>query len=167
MNHNNSPVVIIIMGVSGSGKSTIGLLLSNTLGIEFYDGDDFHPQENIEKMRAGHPLNDLDRAGWLEAIHDFGVQQIQQQHSCVIACSAVKKSYRGVRRKDIDDQFKIVYLDGDFETIQTGLSKRTSHFMPTALLKSQFETLEPPENAIQVDLRLSPEEIITQIVKAL
>lgn len=163
----NTAVVIIIMGVSGSGKSTIGKLLSEELSIEFYDGDDFHPKENIEKMKAGHPLNDHDRAGWLAAIHDFGHHQIRNQQSCIIACSALKKSYRDLLRKDMQDQLKIVYLEGDFQTIQTRLAQRKSHFMPTALLQSQFETLEPPQNAIRVDLRLSPKEIVKNIVKQL
>lgn|SRR5690606_7723217 len=165
--HIKTPIILIIMGVSGSGKSTIGKLLCETLHMEFYDGDDFHPQENIDKMSAGHPLNDQDRAGWLEAIHAFGLQQLEQQHSCIIACSALKKSYRDVLRKDMEQQLKFIYLEGDFQTIQTRLAKRKSHFMPTALLKSQFDTLEPPKNAIVVDLRLSPKDIIDQIITAL
>jgi|SRR5690606_11219939 len=163
----NTPVILIIMGVSGSGKSTIGKLLSTTLDIEFYDGDDFHPKENIEKMSAGHPLNDHDRAGWLMAIHDFSLEQIQQQQSCIIACSALKQAYRDILFKDLEDHLKFVYLKGDFQTIQTRLAMRKSHFMPTALLKSQFDTLEPPLNAITADLKLSPDEIVAQIVKKL
>ncbi|WP_417360123.1 gluconokinase [Galbibacter sp.] len=167
MIHNNTPVILIIMGVSGSGKSTIGKLLSDALDIEFYDGDDFHPQENIDKMSAGHPLNDQDRAGWLEAIHDFGLQQLEENCSCVIACSALKQSYRDVLCKGMEKELKFIYLEGDYQTIQTRLSKRNSHFMPATLLKSQFDTLEPPKNAITVDLKLNPQQIIDKIIKAL
>lgn len=163
----NTPVILIIMGVSGSGKSTIGKLLSKELDIEFYDGDDFHPQENIEKMSSGQPLNDQDRVGWLAAIHDFGLQQLLQETSCIIACSALKQSYRDVLRKGMENQLKVIYLKGDFQTIQTRLAIRKSHFMPTALLQSQFNTLEPPKNAITVDLKLNPDEIVDQIIKEL
>lgn len=162
-----TPVIFIIMGVSGSGKSTIGKLLSKELDIEFYDGDDFHPQKNIEKMSSGQPLNDQDRVGWLAAIHDFSLQQLHQQTSCIIACSALKQSYRDVLRKGMENQLKIIYLKGDFQTIQTRLAIRKSHFMPTALLQSQFNTLEPPKNAITVDLKLNPDEIVDQIIKEL
>ena len=89
------------MGVSGSGKTTIGELLSEKTGIPFYDGDDFHPEENIKKMKAGHPLNDDDRLGWLEKINEFCIEQIEANTSCIIACSALKGSYRKILRKDI------------------------------------------------------------------
>ncbi|QLE02510.1 gluconokinase [Galbibacter sp. BG1] len=155
---------IIIMGVSGSGKTTIGKLLSERTNIQFRDGDNFHPPENIQKMAAGEPLDDNDRLGWLKTINSYCKQQVEEGKSCIIACSALKSSYRKILRKDIEKNIEFVYLMGDFQLIETRLSGRESHFMPISLLKSQFDTLQPPSHAIVVDIADTPKEIVDEIL---
>ena len=156
--------VIYIMGVSGCGKSTIGKLLSKELKMPFFDGDDFHPLSNIEKMKSGLPLNDEDRHGWLVKLNEVAKEQLQQ-NSCIIVCSALKKTYRDILKKDIENQVKWVYLSGSFNQIFKRLIDRENHFMSSDLLQSQFDTLEEPEEAIKVDVSLSPSEIIKIITK--
>ncbi|WP_417444328.1 gluconokinase [Joostella sp.] len=155
---------IIIMGVSGSGKTTIGKLLSKGINISFFDGDDFHPASNIKKMSAGIPLNDDDRLGWLQKINEFCIQKIKSDTSCIIACSALKSSYRKVLRNDLHENIEFVYLLGDFKLIEERLANRTDHFLPISLLKSQFDTLQPPKEAITVDIGDTPEEIVAEII---
>ncbi|MEO9513521.1 MAG: gluconokinase [Flavobacteriaceae bacterium] len=155
--------IYILMGVSGTGKSTIGNLLSNTLDIPFFDGDDFHPKANIKKMGMGKPLNDKDREGWL-----LRLNKLAQQHKVkgvIIACSALKESYRKILNNKMEGQLRFIYLEGSFELIKSRLDSREEHFMTSSLLKSQFDTLEPPKNAIKVSISLTPEEIIKQIIK--
>ncbi|MCM5663554.1 gluconokinase [Galbibacter mesophilus] len=163
----NKPKAIIIMGVSGSGKTTIGKLLSEKTGITFSDGDDFHPEKNIKKMAAGHALTDKDRLGWLEEINQFCVEKIKSGKSCIVACSALKGSYRKLLRKGIEKNIEFVYLMGSFELIEKRLAHRGAHFMPLSLLKSQFDTLQPPKHAIVVDIADSPEEIVQEIMEQL
>ncbi len=153
------------MGVSGTGKSTIGKLLSERLQIPFFDGDDFHPEANIRKMRAGKPLNDDDRQGWLSKLN-----QLVQQHKttgAVIACSALKESYRKTLKTNMEDKLDFVYLEGTFELIKSRMENRKDHFMPLDLLQSQFDTLEPPSNGIAVDISLQPKQIIQKIIDQL
>ncbi|WP_422860153.1 gluconokinase [Flagellimonas sp. S174] len=157
------PMVFIVMGVSGTGKSTIGKLLSQKLHIPFFDGDDFHPEANIKKMASGNPLNDNDRYDWLIALNQLAKEN--KSNGAVIACSALKSSYRKILRKDMEPSPVFVYLEGTFELIKSRLEKRSSHFMPIDLLKSQFKTLEPPMEAIKVSIALAPEEIIESISK--
>ena len=152
------------MGVSGSGKSTIGKLLSENLKIPFFDGDDFHPQSNIDKMKSGLPLNDKDRQGWLLKLNDVAKAQLQKS-SCVIVCSALKQAYREILKKDIEYHVKWVHLTGAFNLIFKRLNEREHHFMSSDLLQSQFDTLEPPKDAIQVDVSLNPSEIVKNIVE--
>lgn len=147
------------MGVSGVGKSTIGQLLSNELGIPFFDGDDFHPQENITKMSNGIPLNDDDRQGWLETLNKLAKTELQT-NSCIIVCSALKQKYRDILNQDINGKTKWIYLKGSFNQIKERLEMRSGHFMSAQLLKSQFETLEAPKNTIDIDISLTPSEII-------
>ncbi|MDG3582336.1 gluconokinase [Galbibacter pacificus] len=161
------PIAIIIMGVSGSGKTTIGELLSSKTNIPFADGDSFHPQKNIDKMVAGHPLNDQDRLGWLQEINKFCTKNIKQGKSCIVACSALKQSYRAILQNGIKEQMVFVYLLGTFELIQERLGKRKSHFMPASLLKSQFEALQPPKDAITMDIDNTPTAIVEKIVEQL
>jgi gluconokinase len=154
------------MGVSGSGKSTIAGNLAARLGWTFEDGDKFHPASNVAKMSAGHPLTDEDRWPWLQAIADEIDRISEAGGHVVIACSALKRAYRNVLvhgRSDV----RMVYLDGTRELIAARLAARKDHFMPPALLDSQFKTLEPPgadENPITVSIDASVEAIIDAIV---
>lgn len=150
------------MGVSGCGKSTIGKLLANDLNIPFFDGDDFHSKNNIAKMSNGQPLNDDDRQGWLEALNSFVKKQLTK-NNCIIACSALKQKYRSTLSLGFEHYTNWVYLHGNFEKIYRRLSKRTNHFMSLELLKSQFDTLEEPKNALKIDASLTPKQIIETI----
>lgn len=161
----NSPLIIYVMGVSGSGKSTIGKLLADALEYPFFDGDDFHPQANINKMAEGHPLNDSDRKGWLESLNTLA--NTHKNKGAVIVCSALKESYRDLLTKSLFNLYRFVYLKGSMEEISNRLAKREGHFMPKELLQSQFDTLEPPQNSIDVPIQLSPKEIIAVVLKSL
>ena len=154
---------IYIMGVSGSGKTTIGKILSYKTGYPFYDADDFHSPENKAKMNAGFPLTDVDRWPWLDSINNFVVEVIKK-HPVILGCSAVKKCYRERLSKSIEDSCQWIFLEGDFNTILSRLNKRTGHFMPASLLQSQFDALEIPQNATRIDIRNSPEEIAETIL---
>ena len=150
------------MGVSGCGKSTIGKLLSQDLKIPFFDGDDYHSENNIKKMSKELPLNDNDRQGWLESLNELAKKKLINS-SCIIACSALKESYRKILSFDIEGQTKWVHLSGSFESIYNRVNARKDHFMPSKLLQSQFDILEEPEHALKVDINLTPEEIIKVI----
>ena len=150
------------MGVSGSGKSTIGKLLSQELNVPFFDGDDFHPKENIQKMFNGQPLNDNDRQSWLEVLNGLAIKELKKSN-CVIVCSALKQKYREILSQNIETQSKWIYLSGSFDLISKRLNNRENHFMPSDLLKSQFDILEEPKDALQVDISLSNNEIIKTI----
>lgn len=148
------------MGVSGSGKTTVGEKLAESLGWEFRDADDFHPQENIEKMQNGIALNDTDRIPWLQKMQDVIKQGLSENTDIVITCSALKESYRQMLLID-GESVKLVYLKGSFELIHKRLTERLNHFMSEKLLKSQFDILEEPLDAITVDI-LEPLEVIVQ-----
>ena len=154
------------MGVSGCGKSTIGKLLAQELDIPFFDGDDFHPESNIQKMSSGQALNDADRQGWLETLNDLAKQQLAK-NSCVIVCSALKQKYRDTLSLNINAETNWVYLSGSFNQIFDRLNSREGHFMPSELLISQFETLEEPKDALKIDITLTPENIIKTIKSGL
>jgi len=161
MTSKGENTIIYVMGVSGSGKSTIGQGLADALGLPFADGDDFHPPANVRKMKLGHPLNDEDRLGWLAAIAAFAKKQ-QAAKGAVIACSALKQKYREQLAQGISS-VQWVYLEGDFELIRQRMQQRSNHFMPTALLQSQFDTLEAPVGAITVAISQPPEQIIADL----
>ncbi len=154
------------MGVSGCGKSTIGKLLAQELDIPFFDGDDFHPESNIQKMSNGQALNDEARQGWLETLNDLAKQQLAK-NSCVIVCSALKQKYRDILSFDIKAETNWVYLSGSFNQIFDRLNSREGHFMPSELLISQFETLEEPKDALKIDIAFTPEIIIKTIKNGL
>ena len=158
-------MIIIVMGVSGSGKTTVGQLLAGRLGCGFSDADDFHPVANVEKMRAGVPLTDDDRAPWLAALRRAidGWQATGESH--VVACSALREAYRGVLSPGGDVVF--VHLKGSPEVIAARLATRRGHYMNPNLLASQFATLEEPEGAIAVDIVLPPDVIVDEIAARL
>jgi carbohydrate kinase (thermoresistant glucokinase family) len=151
--------LIFIMGVSGSGKSTIGSRLSMRTGIPFFDGDDFHSSTNREKMHAGHPLDDEDRKDWLDAINKLAVKQVHS-NGVIIACSALKEKYRQQLVQKIDATVHWVCLTGNYELVWQRIQNRKDHFMPASLLQSQFEILEIPAGAITPDITKSPDEIV-------
>lgn len=145
----------MIMGVSGSGKSTVGELLASQTGWPFHDGDDYHPPANVRKMSDGIPLNDEDREGWLRSLADL----IEQSDSpLVIACSALKESYRELLK-----EAQFVFLDGPPGLVEERLRNRGGHFMPAALLESQFATLERPDDVLTLDIARSPEHLVSEI----
>ncbi len=155
----------VIMGVSGCGKSSIGAALANKLCIPFFDGDDYHPAENVAKMQNGIPLTDADRQSWLETLNRL----IVKENELVVACSALKPEYRNTLRKNCPD-LCFIYLKGDFDTIWQRYKKRQGHyFQGTAMLESQFNTLVEPEEteAMHIDINDAPEHIITQIMQQL
>ncbi|NOR79608.1 MAG: AAA family ATPase [Methyloprofundus sp.] len=155
-------MVIIIMGVSGSGKTTVGQQLAADLDWIFSDGDDFHIEENIAKMRNGIPLTDEDRSGWLETLSQYIKKYIISEHNAVIACSALKQQYR--RKLQLDPKrVKFVYLKGSEALIKKRLQSRSGHFMQAELLESQFSALEEPEQALFVDITHPPKQISATI----
>jgi gluconokinase len=159
-------MVILIMGVSGSGKTTIGEMLAQKIQWQFKDGDDFHPQTNIDKMRRGEALTDEDRRPWLELLRQEIDRAFQANVNLILACSALKSTYRQIL-DDGTDRIKFVYLKGSIELIQQRLKKRQGHFMNPDLLKSQFKDLEEPDHAIAIDISQSPAESVNQIKNCL
>ncbi|ACB74118.1 carbohydrate kinase, thermoresistant glucokinase family [Opitutus terrae PB90-1] len=154
------------MGVSGSGKTTVGKLLARELGWSFADADDFHSAANKAKMAAGHPLNDADRAPWLTALRQHIEECLASGKNVVIACSALKASYRAQLRGN-SDAIKWVHLHGSPELIRSRLASRSGHYMRAQMLDSQLATLEPPKHALTVDVAATPAEIVDQIRRAL
>ena len=159
-------MVIILMGVSGAGKTTVGELLAARMGWPFYDGDEFHPPANVEKMRRGLALTDADRWPWLEALRDHIRGLAAEGRPAVVACSALKASYRDLLLSAGVD-VRIVYLKGSRALIHARLRARTGHFFDAALLASQFEALEEPADVIAVDVAQAPERVVAEIVRRL
>jgi gluconokinase len=163
------PSVIVVMGVSGSGKSTIGRALAERLHWRFAEGDEFHSAANIAKMRAGVALTDEDRWPWLDAIAEWIRDARAKGERCVVACSALKRAYReriAAGREDV----RFVHLAGDPDAIAVRLARRTGHYMPLSLLKSQFDALEPPaadERAVLVSADEVPDRIVSDVLAAL
>ena len=153
----------ILMGVSGSGKTTAGKLLAEKTAMPFFDADDYHPPGNIKKMETGIPLDDIDRAPWLKQLNELMKNELNR-NNLVLACSALTENYRQMLSEGIEDRCKFIYLAGDFETIANRLNKRNDHFMRPELLQSQFDTLEKPSRALTVDIKDSPELMVASIM---
>jgi len=155
----------VVMGISGCGKSSIGSMLAEALGLQFFDSDDYHPMENVEKMRSGQPLTDEDRRPWLNTLKGL----IQHQPEIVLACSALKPEYRQTLRNG-NPSLKFIYLKGDFDTIWARHCRREGHYFNGAgMLKSQFDTLVEPsvDEAIVIDIDSPPEHIVELILEKL
>ena len=157
-------MIYIVLGVSGSGKSTIGKALANHLSIDFYDADDFHPPNNVAKMSQGIPLQDEDRYPWLNAMRSNF--ELWSKSGVVLACSALKEEYR-IFLNENTDQIVWIFLDGSFDLIAERMKNRAGHFMKVALLQSQFDALEVPHYGIHINIDQTPDQIIDELVKKL
>jgi gluconokinase len=160
-------VVILVMGIAGAGKTTIGRRLADELGWQFSDGDDFHPAANIEKMRQGHALTDADRQPWLERIHAVIADRISRGQPAVLACSILKARYRAIVEAGCDSHLRLVYLKASKNVLRERVAHRVDHFLRQELLESQFAILEEPADALVIDATLPPQEIVRQIRSAL
>jgi gluconokinase len=155
-------MIVMVMGVSGSGKNTVGEPLAKRLGWKFIDGDDYHPPENVKKMAAGIALRDEDRWPWLDRLNAI----LRKEKHAVVACSALKEAYRRRLLAGVAD-YAIVHLRGSFELLQARVAARKHRYMPASLLQSQFDTLEPPQDAIDVDVSQDVEISVRKIIERL
>ncbi len=161
--------VLVFMGVSGCGKSTCGQLVARQLGVEYAEGDAFHPAENVEKMRSGTALTDADRAPWLMELSSLLARWVESGDGGVLSCSALKRKYRDVLRGDygIGGDIRFIHLAGPFEVIERRMAQRENHYMPPGLLASQFATLEEPdgdEKIVHIDITSTPEVLATEVL---
>jgi gluconokinase len=156
-------MVVVMMGVAGSGKTTVGKLLASQLAWTFAEGDSYHSAANVEKMRSGIPLTDADRAPWLEHLRSLIARWIAEGTNAVLACSALKREYR--ERLLVGSEVHFVHLKGDWALLQERMRARHGHFMAERMLASQLATLEEPEDAVVVDVDRSPEKIVAEIRK--
>lgn len=159
-------MIVVLMGVSGAGKTTVGNALAASLGWDFLDGDDWHPPANVAKMAAGQPLEDDDRWPWLDRLNAELRSRAARGQSAVLACSALKERYRERLTRGLA-RVELVFLHGSFEVIRDRLATRQHRYMPAALLESQFSALEPPQRAIRVDVSLAPERCVEVISASL
>ncbi|HJP32490.1 MAG: gluconokinase [Candidatus Latescibacteria bacterium] len=161
-------MAVILMGVTGSGKTTVGEMLAKRLDWPYLDGDDFHPEQNVTKMAVGTPLTDEDRWPWLRILADEIGGRIDRGASCLLGCSALKEEYRRVLRLERDEsQVRFVHLAGSESLIAGRLSSRVHRYMPASLLRSQFEALEAPADATVIDIDATPDEIADRVLRAL
>lgn len=158
--------IIVVMGVSGSGKTTVGQLLAQHIGRPFYDGDDFHPAANVAKMAAGHPLTDEDRAGWLATLAGH-LPQWEEAGGAVLACSALKESYRQTLQAGASLPLSWVFLDTDPAVLRARLEARQGHYMKASMLDSQLATLEKPAYGLRLTDDVPPETLVAQVVTQL
>ena len=169
MSETKEPQVLIFMGVSGCGKSTVGQLVADKLGLRYAEGDEFHSDENVEKMRSGIPLTDEDREPWLTLMANTIAEWVEQGEGGILSCSALKRKYRDRLRGDygIGGPIRLIHLNGSFKMIEDRMSQRENHYMPPGLLTSQFATLELPdeeEQVISIDIASSPEVLATEVL---
>ena len=155
----------VLMGVAGSGKSAVGTRAAERLGWVFLDADDFHPESNVEKMRHGIPLTDEDRKPWLERLHEEVKNRLGTGISVILACSALKDSYRSLLHQGLPG-INFIYLNVDHDTVLDRLRHRPAHFFPKELLDSQFATLQAPKDAIVVNANLPLDDVVRQVVAA-
>lgn len=160
-------MIVVLMGVSGSGKTTVGKVLARELGWTFVEADDFHSEANVAKMHRGEPLTDDDRRPWLRAVRQRIDEATARGENVVLACSALKHAYQDYLEQHDPEKVHYVYLEGSEELIRTRLARRTGHFMNPTLLHSQFETLEPPDSALRVDIGPAPEVIAAEVRRRL
>ncbi|HBY09401.1 MAG TPA: gluconate kinase [Chloroflexi bacterium] len=163
---SNPPQAVVLMGVSGCGKTSVGAELSRILGWPFFDGDDFHPPENVAKMAVGIPLNDDDRAPWLANLHDLIAEHLRRGQSVLLACSALKQKYR-TQLAAGNPGTVFVHLKGDFDLIFGRMQARAGHYMKAEMLRSQFATLEEPTEALTVDINQNLDRIVVEIITQL
>ncbi|HWY22598.1 MAG TPA: gluconokinase [Candidatus Acidoferrum sp.] len=154
-------MIILLMGVSGAGKTTVGQLLASELGWDFVDGDDYHPAENVEKMRNGIPLTDADRAPWLEKLRALIASWMAARENAILACSALKRAYR--EALNVGPEVQMVFLTGTTQLFRDRLRSRRGHFMTEGMLDSQLEALEEPDDALVINVDRSPAEIAAEI----
>ncbi|MFN2432571.1 MAG: gluconokinase [Gemmatimonadota bacterium] len=161
-----STVVVVVMGVSGAGKTTVGVRLARELGWPFYEGDEFHPAENVDKMTRRQALTDDDRRPWLEALHDLIARLLESRRPAVLACSALRRSYRE-RLRQGNDGVRFVYLRVDRALAESRVGRRRGHFMPPDLVDSQFRALEEPAGVLVLDAARPPEALVQDVVREL
>ena len=154
----------IVMGVSGCGKTSVGKLLAEQLGWDFYDADDFHPPSNVAKMAGGTPLDDSDRAPWLATLHDLISTSLKSDKPGVLACSALKERYRRQLMEGTDG-VRLVYLKGSYDLIWSRMATRKEHYMQPEMLQSQFDALEEPVNAVTIDVSMPVDKILSKILE--
>jgi len=165
--NNNMNLRWVVMGVSGAGKSEIGARLATALGVPFLEGDSFHPEENVAKMSAGIPLNDEDRAGWLQKLRGEISAARERGEGLVLSCSSLKRRYRDLLRSG-DPELRFAHLHGEREILEQRMRTRPGHYMPASLLESQLRDLEPlqaDEAGVYLDLTQPPQELVSQILQ--
>jgi len=160
-----TPCIIVVMGVSGCGKTTVGKLVAKGLGCEFVEGDEYHPPDNIAKMGSGQPLDDEDRRGWMAALNYKLCEVVQSGGRAVLACSALKVIYRDWLTKGLADRVRYIFIKGDFEAINKRMEDRRGHYMKANMLRSQFDTLEEPQCVPTFDLSLGSDLIANQVLE--
>ena len=158
-------MVLVLMGVSGCGKTTVGQRLAERIDWDFVDGDDFHPDANVEKMARGEPLTDADRWPWLRAIQQFIHERLEDENPAIVACSALKAAYRDILRED-NDGVRFVYLKGSYDLIRARMEARDNHFFKPDMLASQFEALEEPTDALTVSIDQPPGDVVDAILNS-